>query len=206
MKKNIKNPLILSIDLEEWYHGRWATGSPNSRWKDVQSFFQDYYKADKPIGEVIEPVRRILNLLKKERVKATFFVLGEVAQWYPDLVKEIASQGHEIACHGMHHRDLTLYSPEQFSKELIQSRQILEKLSGRPVIGFRVPNLLITEWLPKILIKQGFTYDSSVCPGREIQGKYKGQTGAPKNPYRADENSLLLRGESQWPCLQPKPA
>jgi len=192
----VKNNLILSIDLDEWYHGRRATGSLISRWKDTQECFQEYYQSDKPVGEIIKPTNQILNLLKKEGIKATFFILGEVAQYYPDLVKKIADQGHEIACHGMYHKDLTLYSPEQFLKELVQSRQILEKLAGRPVIGFRVPNLLITDWLPKMLIDQGFIYDSSVCPGREIQGKYKGQASAPKNPYRVDKNSLLLKGEA----------
>lgn len=193
------NYLILSIDLDEWYHSRWATGSSStSRWKSVQECFQDYYKSNKPIGEIIKPTQRILGLLRKEGVKATFFILGEVAQWYPDLIREIACQGHEIACHGMYHRDLTLYSPQEFSKELVQSRKILEKLAGRPVIGFRAPRLIITDWLPKVLIEQGFAYDSSVCPSRKIQGKYKGQSQAPLNPYRIDKSSLLIKGRDDF--------
>ena len=192
----MENYLIFSIDLDEWYHGRWATGSANSRWENTQEFFQDYYQSNKPIGEIIEPTRKILNLLRKENVKATFFVLGEIAQWYPDLVIEISRQGHEIACHGMYHRDLTLTSAQEFSKELVQARKILEELTGRPVIGFRAPNLVITQWLPKVLIEQGFVYDSSVCPAREIQGKYKGQSQAPLNPYRVAKNSLCLKGKA----------
>lgn len=190
------NYLILCIDLEEWYHGRWATGSPRSRWKNTKEFFQDYYQSDKPIGEIIKPTQRILDLLREENIKATFFILGEVAEWYPDLVRKIAQEGHEIACHGMYHRDLNLITPQEFSKELIQAREILEQLSGTRIIGFRAPNLIITDWLPEVLIQQGFVYDSSICPAREIFGKYKGQSVLPQNPYRIDKSSLRLKGDA----------
>lgn len=192
----MKNYLILCIDLDEWYHGRWATGSSISRWTSVQDCLQDYYKSNKPAGEIVEPTYRILDSLKKEGVKATFFILGEVAEWYPDLVSEIAQEGHEIACHGMYHRDPNLYSRQKFSQELVQAKLILERLAGRPVIGYRAPNLIITKWLHEVLIEQRFLYDSSMCPGREIQGKYKGQSSAPNNPYRIDKSSLCLKGDA----------
>ena len=189
------NYLILCIDLDEWYHCRWATGSPISRWTSVQDCFQDYYKSNKPVGEILEPTGQILDSLRKANVQATFFVLGEVALWYPDLIREIAAEGHEIACHGMHHQDLTLTSCEGFSKELDQARHILEKLSGRPVIGFRAPNLVTTKWLHQVLIEKGFIYDSSVCPARKMLGKWNNQSGAPNNPYRVGRE-LCFKGDA----------
>jgi len=186
------NPLILSIDLDEWYHGRRITGSAIARWKNVPDFFQDYYKSDKPIGEIIEPARRILGLLKRANVHATFFILGEVAQWYPDLVKEIAKNGHEIACHGMRHRDLTLYSERDFLQDLLKAKDILEKLADEPVLGFRAPNLIVPDWLFPMLIENEFLYDSSICPSRKLFGKYSGQSALPQNPYLIREKLIEL--------------
>lgn len=178
------NPLILCIDLDEWYHARWASGSKKARWQRLEDLFRDYYHSDRPSGEVKRPTKFILKTLKDRKIKATFFILGEVAQWYPDLVKAIAKDGHEIACHGMHHQDLTIIGKYRFAQELSESRQILEKLSGQKVMGFRAPNLVVTKWLTEVLIDQGFKYDSSICPGRSIQGKYQGQSQLPLNPYR----------------------
>lgn len=192
----MKNPLILCIDLDEWYHGRWATGSAKSRWKDTKDCFREYYHSTKPGGEIIKPTNQILKILKKEKVKATFFILGEVAQWYPELIKKIAREGHEIACHGMHHRDLTLYSKNGFIKELVKSREILKKLSGQKILGFRAPNLVVPPWLGEVLIEQKFVYDSSVCPSRNVQGKNRDQTTVSCNPYRVSKNSMLLEGKS----------
>jgi len=178
------NPVILGIDLDEWYHARWASGSKKARWENKAALFKDYYHADRPGGEIVRPTRLILRQLREFKVKATFFILGEIAEWYPHLVREIAAEGHEIACHGMHHEDLALSDRKTFEKELAQSRKILEKLANQKVIGFRAPNLVVTDWLFEVLIDQGFQYDSSICPGRSIQGKYQGQAGLPSNPYR----------------------
>lgn len=184
------NFLILSVDLDEWYHGRWATGSAKSRWKNLQECFRDYYHSEKPAGEIIRPTRWLLDLFKKEGIKATFFVLGEVGEWYPDLIREIASQGHEIACHAMHHKQYS--SSREFEKDLIKAKRILEELIQKPVVGFRAPNLIVPEWLPKILIKNEFLYDSSICPSRKIFGKYQGQVNLPQNPYLIADNLVEI--------------
>jgi len=191
------NPLILAVDLDEWFHCRWATGSKKARWSTLQNLFAEYYHANRPAGEIIPPTQKILKILKKRKIRATFFVLGEVAQWYPELVATIAHEGHEIACHGLHHQDLTLLSPARFEKELRQSRQILERIYQKKIIGFRAPNLVVTPWLKKILVKNNFLYDSSICPSRNIQGKYcREQLSAPLNPYRTAQDSLLKPGNS----------
>ena len=190
------NPIILCIDLDEWYHARWASGSNRARYPELVDLFQDYYHSDRPSGEIIKPTEYILKILRLKKIKATFFVLGEVAQWYPELVRKIAKEGHEIACHGMHHQDLTMVSKEKFEEELFQSRKILEKLSGKRVIGYRAPNLVITKWLSEVLINQSFQYDSSVCAGREILGKYQAQANISPNPYRVGK-TLLEKGNSK---------
>jgi hypothetical protein len=125
----------------------------------------------------------------------TFAVLGEVAQWYPELVKQIAQEGHNIACHGMHHVDMTLLSRQQFSEDLVQARHILEQISGGHVIGFRAPNLVVAEWLPQVLVEQEFAYDSSVCPAGRLS-KLKEHSHAPRRPYRVSLNSPFRRGNS----------
>lgn len=128
-----KNKLILSIDLDEWFHCRWATGSENARWPSVKECLSEYYGSNKPAGEIIPPTKKILAELKKRKIKATFFILGETAKWYPNLVKSIARDGHEIACHGMHHQDMTTTTRWRFAKELQESRRILERLYGKKI-------------------------------------------------------------------------
>jgi peptidoglycan/xylan/chitin deacetylase (PgdA/CDA1 family) len=192
------HPLILSIDLDEWFHCRWATGGQTSLWPSISDCLREHYGSDTPAGEIIEPTRKILHALEQAGARATFFILGEVASWYPDLVEEIATRGHEIGCHGMHHYYPTLVPRDEFARELAQARQILRDISGQPVNGFRAPNLVIPDWLQDVLIDQGFRYDSSVCPSRKIQGKYAGQIGASCNPYRVSKSSLLKPGKEPF--------
>lgn len=192
---NAKNPLVMFVDLDEWFHCRWATGALSSRWPDVDKCLRDTYHSDKPVGEIVQATEWILDCFNEHGVKVTFAILGEVAEWYPDLVRRIGQEGHSIACHGMHHVDATLLSPEQFSQDLGRARRILEDLSGKPVIGFRAPNLIITDWLPRVLVEQGFAYDSSICPARN-PSKFKAHSRAPRMPYRVSLNSLSRRGNS----------
>ncbi|MBN1893437.1 polysaccharide deacetylase family protein [bacterium] len=190
------HPLILFIDLDEWYHCRWATGSADSRWADLQACFREQYRSGRPGGDIEKPTLQILDVLNRAGIHATFFVLGEIAEWYPGLLRSIAGYGHEIACHGMHHTDMTRLSREQFSTDLKKARRILESESRNPIIGFRAPNLVIAPYLHEVLAEQGFTYDSSVCPSRKLFGKFGNQSGSPVNPYRTSRCSLLKRGDS----------
>src|SRR5437773_403727 len=114
--------VVLSVDLDEWYHCRWATGSPRSRWKDTATFFREHYHSEAPRGELVAPTRLILDLLDRHQVRGSFFILGEVAGFYPDLVREIGERGHEIGCHGFHHVDADLLGPEAFARELRRAR------------------------------------------------------------------------------------
>lgn len=189
--------LVVSVDLDEWYHCRWATGSASSLWKDTQSFFRDYYGTSEPTGELLQPTQRILDIFDEYGVKATFFILGEVASYYPDLVRTIHAEGHEIACHGMRHVDLFSLTREQFTEEVGKAKEILEAIIGERVIGYRAPNLIIEPWVIDVLDGMGFRYDSSVCPSRSLSGKYRGMLNAPQNPYRLSHSSLDRPGRRE---------
>lgn len=182
--------LVISVDLDEWYHARWATGSGNSRWKSNIDFFREVYGSDTPRGDIEKPTGEILELFEKYGIKATFFILGEVAKYYPHLVKMISSEGHEIASHGSTHTDLWNFTPETFKNQLLESKKILEDLSGKKVIGYRAPNLVIEDWIIPILRELEFEYDSSVCPSRKLMGKFSYPVELPQHPYFTDDISF----------------
>jgi hypothetical protein len=186
----IKSRLVVCVDLDEWYHARWATGSATSRWKESASFFKEVYGSDRPRGDIERPTREILDMFDALSVRATFFILGEVAGYYPHLVKEISARGHEIACHSFRHVDLWLHTRESFQRELRQAKSTLENLSGQSVVGFRAPNLVIEDWIIPILEEEGFLYDSSVCPSRKLMGKFGKHKDFPRVPYRLSADSF----------------
>lgn len=114
-------------------------------------------------------VSKILSLLSLHGIHATFFVLGWVAVKHPNLVKTIASQGHEIASHGYGHEMITSQQPGQFREDVKKSRRILEDIIGRRVHGYRAPSFTITphtQWALPILAEEGYLYDSSIFPVR----------------------------------------
>lgn len=176
--------VVVSVDLDEWYHCRWATGAAHSRWPDTAAVFREHYGTDRPTGELIAPTRRILDLFERHRLRGSFFILGEVATHYPDLVREIASRGHEVGCHGFSHTDADLLGPEGFARELAEARRVLEGLLDRPLAGYRAPNLLLRDWMIPTLREQGFSYDVSVCTSRSLLGKDFGHRHHADNPYR----------------------
>ncbi|GFE60828.1 XrtA system polysaccharide deacetylase [Geobacter sp. AOG2] len=109
----------------------------------------------------------ILDMLDEFGVKATFFILGWVAERAPDIVKEIHRRGHEIACHGYGHQLVYAIGPDKFREDIAKSRSILENISGERVIGYRAPSYSITRksmWALEILVEEGFEYDSSIFP------------------------------------------
>jgi len=110
---------------------------------------------------------RLLDLFRKHKVEATFFVLGWVADRYPDLVKEIERGGHEIASHGYSHRLLTFMDPQEFRSDLLRSLEVLARTASQTVVGFRAPSFSLTSrtlWAVEILRQSGIRYDSSVFP------------------------------------------
>lgn len=156
---------------------------------------EDYFQVDALSGvvsrdswgnqqsRVVANTRRILDLLDERSVRGTFFVLGWVAQRQPDLVREIAARGHEVACHGMSHRLVYQQSPEEFRRETRDSKRLLEDQVQRPVDGYRAATYSIIEasrWALDVLVEEGFRYDSSIFPVRH--DRY-GIPGAPLAPH-----------------------
>ena len=118
-------------------------------------------------SRVEQSVERLLELLSDHFARATFFVLGEIATHHPGIVRRIAAQGHEIACHGNGHEDVYRLSPGEFRADIRQAKMRIEDVVGDPVIGYRAPNFSIGQaqsWAYKILLEEGFRYDSSTVP------------------------------------------
>lgn len=111
--------------------------------------------------------RKITSILKERQVKATFFMLGWIAERCPDMVKHVADEGHEIATHGYAHEMVYKQDQEIFEADLSKSIDILETLSGQKIIGYRAPTYSIIEesfWALDILIRHHIRYDSSIFP------------------------------------------
>ena len=144
---------------------------------DVEDYFQvsafaksiNHIDWDNHPLRVEKNTRRLLDLFDETQVKATFFVLGWVADRVPQLVKEIADRGHEVACHGYSHQLVYNQTQEVFREETIRSKKLLEDLSQQPVHGYRAASYSITKdslWALDILAEAGFEYDSSIFPVR----------------------------------------
>lgn len=145
----------LTIDVEDYYMV--------SAFADVIKFedWQNYKSRIRKNTDVI------LDLLSEHEVRATFFVLGWVAEHYPEMVRDIHSAGHEIACHGYNHRLICDLTPAQFREDVRKTKRILEDITQTEVIGYRAASYSVVEktlWALDILIEEGFLYDSSIFP------------------------------------------
>lgn len=145
----------LSFDLEDWF----CVTNLRHIVKQEEWHLQEL--------RVVETTRRILDLLKRYRVEATFFVLGWIAEQAPDLIREIERQGHEIATHGYSHALLTEMEPGAFEEDLTRALAITRSLVYGKVVGYRAPTFSLTKdtlWATDILLKHGILYDSSIFP------------------------------------------
>ncbi|MGE0444246.1 MAG: DUF3473 domain-containing protein [Vicinamibacterales bacterium] len=132
----------------------------------------------------VEQTREILATLADAGVHATFFVLANVAETYPALIREIQAAGHEVASHGWSHRRVYTQDRAEFAAETARSKALLEDILGAPVAGYRAAEFSITaasRWALDVLAELGFRYDSSIFP---IRGGRYGIEGAPLAPHR----------------------
>src|SRR5207237_2101064 len=109
----------------------------------------------------------ILAALERASTRATFFVLGWVADKHPDLVRAIRAAGHEVGCHGYWHRLIYRQTPDEFREDLCRARDALQDILGERVTAYRAPSFSITRhslWALDILVEEGFTIDSSIVP------------------------------------------
>ncbi|MEQ1627817.1 MAG: XrtA system polysaccharide deacetylase [Nitrospira sp.] len=143
----------LSFDVEEHFQ-------VSAFWSDSRRQEWDRYES-----RVERNTRLLADLLAKHGMKATFFILGWVAERHPELVKSLAAQGHEVASHGYGHELVTTQSPARFRQDVRVAKKILEDLTGNPVVGYRAPSFSITSetaWALSILVEEGYVYDSSI--------------------------------------------
>ena len=143
-----KNQIILSVDVEDWQQSTWDRNLPIS-------------------ARSAEYTLKLMDILRDRGVKATMFVLGKFSKKYPNIVKKIHDNGHEIACHGFGHVEIFKQSYNKFKSDVEKSKNILEQIIGEPVIGYRAPDFSIVKsslWSLEILSELGFKYDSSIFP------------------------------------------
>lgn len=161
-----------TVDVEDYFHvSAFSSVISTQDW--------DNYEC-----RVVQNTRRVLNVAAESNTVGTFFILGWVAERYPNLVEEILAAGHEIGCHSHWHQLVYELGPERFADDLMKSRNILQEITGRPVTLYRAPSFSVTErslWALEILVEQGFTVDTSVYPVRH--DRY-GIPSAPLKPHR----------------------
>jgi len=146
-----------TVDVEDYYHvSAFERYIDRSHWEQYDS-------------RVVANTLRVLELLDQHNTHATFFVLGWIAQRWPNLVREIHRRGHEIGSHSYWHQLIYRQSPDEFRRDLRWSRDVLQDAIGAPVRAHRAPSFSITRqslWALNILVEEGFQIDSSVFPIR----------------------------------------
>lgn len=152
---------ILTIDVEDWFHILDIPSAPSLNvWHKIES-------------RVVLNTIYILDLLDYHQAYATFFILGWIAEHFPDLVREIEKRGHEIGTHGYGHELIYKLTPDKFERDLGKSLEILSHLTSRPILGYRSPGFSLTLkslWALDILVKSGIRYDASVFPIKRNHG------------------------------------
>jgi polysaccharide deacetylase family protein (PEP-CTERM system associated) len=169
----------MTIDVEDYFHvSAFAGVLDRSSWPKLES-------------RVERNTHRLLDLFDEHQVRMTFFVLGWVAERYPDLIRALHRRGHEVACHGLTHELVYKQTPELFRSETQRSKSLLEDLTGAPVRGYRAASYSITSkslWALDILAELGFEYDSSIFP---IHHDLYGMPNAPRRPHPVANGKLL---------------
>jgi polysaccharide deacetylase family protein (PEP-CTERM system associated) len=161
---------ILSIDVEEVFHGEYTR----------QRAAGQEYRSSKNI-----PI--VLRILKTQGISATFFVVGEIAAMFPEIIGMILEEGHEIAFHGWSHIPLWKSNPEVFRREIIRFKEVYPRCVGHRAASFSLNQ--DTSWALEVLLEEGFHYDSSIFPAwAPLYGIY----GAPTRPYNPSPADIKL--------------
>jgi polysaccharide deacetylase family protein (PEP-CTERM system associated) len=162
---------VLTVDVEEYYHAaifRRGAGAAH---------------AAGCASRVERSMTRLAALMRAHNARATLFFLGEVAAAHPSLLRDLAADQHEIACHGDRHDNVSSLTPKEFRADIRRAKAQIEDVIAQPVIGYRAPNFSIgpsQAWAYEILAEEGFEYDSSLHP---IHHDRYGRPDAPRFPY-----------------------
>lgn len=194
---------ILTVDLEDWYHGNYDGLDTSSSLEELES-------------HVVAYTDILLDVFRRHACKATFFTLGVVAENHPALIRAIVEEGHEIACHGYGHTRVSDLGPEGFRDDLRKAKQAIYQACGQEPRGFRAPSWSISPsrwhaedqamWPLHVLAQEGFIYDASLFPFKTY---LYGVKGAPTVPHRlelgGDDSiielpaSVVTLGGRRWP-------
>lgn len=178
METTITN--AMTIDVEDYFQvSAFARHIPREHWDHLPC-------------RVERNVERILALLEQHRTKATFFTLGWVAERYPQLIRRIVEEGHELASHGYAHLRASDQTPAEFGEDVGKAKRILEDTSGVEIKGYRAPSFSISEtnmWAMDVLASTGYRYSSSVYP---IRHDHYGMPDAPRFAFRPRGQAGLL--------------
>jgi polysaccharide deacetylase family protein (PEP-CTERM system associated) len=188
----------------------------NAMTVDVEDYFQvsafEPYiakeKWDTLPHRVEKNTHQILDIFEGRGIKATFFTLGWVAERYPDLIRRIIQDGHELACHGYEHIRVTEQTPDEFRIDVSRTKKILEDMSGHEIKGYRAASYSIGAknlWALDVLQEQGFKYSSSIYP---VKHDLYGMPEAPRFIYEPIENqdfkeipiTTVRFGNKNLPC------
>lgn len=163
---------LLTVDLEDWFHICEVEHLlPREKWDIFPS-------------TVVVDTEKLLSLFAQANSRATFFVLGYIAENHPDLVRRIHDMGHEIGYHGWDHELVYKLSPQEFRQILRKGIECIERLIDKRPIGFRAPQWSINDrsgWALEILAEEGFVYDSSLAPLKII-----GNESYPRTPWKIE--------------------
>lgn len=171
---------VFTIDVEEYFHVEaFSDVVPRDQWEAYPSRLE-------------HGMRLLLDLLDEAAATGTFFVLGWIAVRNQALVREIASRGHEVACHSFWHRPVYRLTPAEFEADARHSKQVIEQALGAEVRGYRAPSFSITRrslWALDVLVECGFTYDTSIFP---IRHDIYGIPDGPRRPFRTSDGRLAV--------------
>jgi polysaccharide deacetylase family protein (PEP-CTERM system associated) len=161
----------MTVDVEDYFHVSVFDGLvPRHTWNSLES-------------RVCANTERLLQIFDESNTRATFFVLGWVAERFPSLIRRIAAEGHEIASHGYAHRLVYDLTRSEFREDVRRSKAVLESAVSVPVLGYRAPSYSVTPkslWALDVLIEEGFRYDASIFP---IHHDRYGIPVSPRHPY-----------------------
>ena len=170
----------LTIDVEDYFQvSAFAPYIDRSAWETTPC-------------RIERNIDRVLDLLNERGAKATFFTLGWLAQRYPRVVRDIISQGHEVASHGHAHLRASDQSPAEFDSDIRDAKQLLEDTAGVAVRGYRAPSFSIGHrnlWAFDRIAAAGYRYSSSVYP---VRHDHYGMPNAPRFPYRVSHELLEI--------------
>jgi polysaccharide deacetylase family protein (PEP-CTERM system associated) len=169
----------LTCDVEDYFQvGAFEHLAPKSRWDELEC-------------RIPRNMDRVLGLFSDAGVKGTFFTLGWVAERYPEVVRRVAAEGHEVASHGMSHVRAWKQNPDEFRADVASAKAVLENAAGQVVRGYRAPSWSIdrrTPWAHQILREVGYEYSSSIYP---IVHDHYGIPDAPAEPFYVESADIL---------------